>query len=79
MKDENREVFLSIEDLRDTPTEDLKDVIFETKQKLLRIREQSLCCGRAMIAKKPHLIKGYKKLIARCKTLLREQGLTVTS
>lgn len=72
MRDENKEVFVPVADLRESTPDELRAVIAETKQKLLEIREQN-SYGRKFEPPKPHLIREYKKLIARCETLLREK------
>lgn len=69
----NQEVFISNELLRESSDEELRAALTETQQKLLELRsEDSL--GRVWNPKRPHLAKGYKKLIARIKTVLRERG-----
>ena len=74
MKDENKEVFIPVADLRESSDDELQTVIDETQKKLLEIREQSSYGLRSSNVEKPHLVREYKKLIARCKTVLRERG-----
>lgn len=63
------EVLPSIDLLRESTDEELAKVIEESQQSLLDIRTQA----NFTPVPKPHLIRSYRKLIARCKTILRER------
>lgn len=67
MKKENREVMLSMEDLRACSDKELNTIINESQQAILGIRTEGQFCP----IEKPHLLKAHKKLIARCKTILK--------
>ena len=72
MRDENKELFIPMSELRQCSDEQLQDVIDETKQNLETIRHQSAIMGTPTA--QHHRIRGSKKLIARCNTILRERG-----
>jgi len=72
MKAQNQEVFLSTEFLRDSSDEELKALIKETQRDIFEVRNQ-LVWGRKFNIERPHLVNGYKKLIARAKTILNER------
>lgn len=72
MKAENRELFLSPQDLRLCTDKELRDVIKDSKQRINDIRNQSLY-GNKIVIEKPHQIKALKKQIARSETILRER------
>jgi ribosomal protein L29 len=75
MKRENEEVFVKAALLRELSTEELKKALKETGAQLVALRDIS-AIGAARTKpnyEKPHLIKGYQKLIARIKTILRER------
>ena len=69
MTDENREVFIDATTLRTCAPEELKAVIKESQVKLLDLRTQAQFCSPG----NSHLFKGYRKLIARAKTVLNER------
>ena len=68
MKSANQEVFISAEFLRESSPDELVAAIDEAQQKLLELRSEANFAPLG----KPHLVKAYKKLIARAKTILRE-------
>lgn len=70
MREENQEIFLSAQAIRETglSNSDLQLLLTETQQKLLSLRTQI-----ALGPVRPHLIKGYRKLIARIKTVINER------
>lgn len=70
MRDENKEVFIPAKDLRECTLPELRAVIFEAQQNLHRLRHRKELTPHL----KSHLFKGYKKLIARCKTIFRERS-----
>lgn len=63
------EVFPSIDLLRESQDHEIEEVIKESQEALLEIRTQANFCP----IEKPHLIRQHKRLIARCKTILRER------
>jgi len=69
MREENKEIFISPQGLRETPTDDLENLIAETRQKMLEMRTQEQLSGKI----RAHELKGYRRLIARTKTILRER------
>jgi ribosomal protein L29 len=76
MQTVNKEVFIGAEDLRECTIEQLQEVIEETKQKLFELRRISAEMNRV---DKPHLFAGYRRLIARAETILREKQCRLTS
>lgn len=60
----------SIELLRESTDDELEAVIKESQQAILDLKTQAQFAP----LEKPHLIRTHKKLIARCKTLLRERS-----
>ena len=68
MRPENREIFVHPDELRIATLGQLEDVIKESKQELLEIRHQS----EIHPTEKTHRAKVLKRLIARCKTIARE-------
>ncbi len=60
----------SLELLRESTDDELEAVIKESQQAILELKTQAQFAS----PEKPHLIRTHKKLIARCKTLLRERS-----
>lgn len=78
MKTENKGVFVEADTLRQTPTADLQLALKDAKDSLFHLREQSAGFAvprNKLDCRKPHLMKGYKKLIARIETVLAEKHL----
>lgn len=72
MKDENKDLFIGIKELRNCSDDQLKDVIFEAKRDMHEIIHQSMH-GNKVMDKKPHRRGALKKQIARCETILMER------
>ena len=70
MKDENKEAMLPMSALRDCTDDMLRSVIVESEEAIFDMRQQNAEMGRKWPVSKPHLVKAYRRQIARCKTLL---------
>lgn len=71
MRQENQEVFISAQALRESTPEEIRALIAEAQQKLLDLKTQA---QYRPPYDNSHLFKGYRRLIARAKTILREMG-----
>jgi len=67
MKRENKEVFVDTKTLRECSTDELQMALKEAREPLSTRTKPDY--------PKPHLVKGYRKLIARIETILRERQL----
>jgi ribosomal protein L29 len=68
---------MTVSQLRECTDTELNGIIKESQQAILDMRHQAACI--VMPIEKPHLIRAHKKLIARCKTVLKEQSCIMMS
>ena len=73
MKDENKEAMLPLTALRDCTIDMLRNVIVESEEAMFELRQQNAKFGRKHPVAKPHLIRLYRRQIARCHTVLLER------
>jgi len=72
MKDENKEAMLPVNELRKCSRGELQQIVVDSKEAIFAMRQQNAAFGRKWPMSKPHLLKAYRKQIARCKTVLSE-------
>ncbi len=77
MRSENREVLIDTKTLRESSTEELEGALQEAKERLHTIKSEAAVGATRCRPdyRKPHLVKGYRKLIARIETILREHQI----